>query len=141
MVDVVLLADNAMAELNEEFRAKKDVTDILSFSYLVASGEGLADCEAGKNYAPHDLWLAAEPALDGETTSVGELVLAPDFIRARCQASQWPWAAEIPMLIVHGCLHLMGWDHQEPAALAAMQNIEVEILATVGLSHPLRQRS
>jgi len=141
LVDVVLLADEAMVKLNHEFRKKDEVTDVLSFSYLLDEGEGSAACEAGQDYAPHALWQTDDMSVEGEGAMVGELVLAPAFIDARCQAQKWPWAAEVPMLIVHGCLHLLGWDHQEPVALAAMQNWEVEILATVGLSHPLRPRS
>ena len=141
LVDVVMVSDEAMAKLNQEFREKDGVTDILSFSYLLAEGEGRASCEADEHYALHDVWRASEPELADGANAVGELILAPEFIATRSLAHGWPWASEIPMLVVHGCLHLLGWDHEESAELTAMQNIESEILAMVGLDHPLRKRS
>jgi len=140
-VDLVLVSDNKMTQLNHDFRGKDSVTDILSFTYLLADGAGAPACGTGQHFAPQNLWTAVEPGLEGAEQTVGELVLAPHFIQGRCLENDWDWSAEIPMLVVHGCLHLLGWDHAEPEALMAMQNVEIEILAGKGLTHPLRQRS
>ncbi|MFT5232918.1 MAG: putative rRNA maturation factor [Candidatus Krumholzibacteriia bacterium] len=138
-VDVVLVSDAAMVELNHQFRHKDGVTDILSFSYLLAEGANSCDCPEGQNFAPHDLWQSPEPEDLGTQPTVGELVLAPAFIANRCLENGWSWATELEMLIVHGCLHLLGWDHQEPAEMATMQGLEAEILEAVGTKHPLRK--
>ncbi|MDX2475333.1 MAG: rRNA maturation RNase YbeY [Candidatus Krumholzibacteria bacterium] len=140
-VDVVLVDVESMTDLNERFRDKQGVTDILSFSYLENEGEGAAALVRGEGFAAADLWLAAEMIGPEAGDAVGELVLAPGFIGERCAQNDWPQGAEIPMLVVHGCLHLVGWDHQEADQLQAMQDHEVSILTGEGLAHPLRQRS
>ena len=72
---------------------------------------------------------------------VGEIVLAPVFISRRCRENDWPVDLEFPMLVVHGLLHVLGWDHLEDLERQAMQDIEEKVLGTVNLTHPLRQRS
>jgi probable rRNA maturation factor len=137
-VDVVLVADDMMSGLNRRYRDGEGVTDVLSFSYLESEGTGPADLVSGTGLAPHDLWCPVENERSG---AVGELVLAPAFIGGRCRENGWPVAEEIPLLVVHGCLHLLGWDHMEPAAQNAMQAVETTLLAGEGLSHPLLRRS
>ncbi len=137
-VDVVLVDDEAIVDLNTRFRGKDGVTDVLSFSYLEFEGSGEPDLLGKERYAAADIWLPNTPASD---EAVGELVLAPAFIAERCLANSWPLELEIPMLVVHGCLHLLGWDHEDVEDSKRMQDMEVTILAPEGLSHPLRQRS
>ena len=136
-VDLVLVDDHTMVQLNRDYRAADGVTDVLSFSYLEESGVGEPGLERGRRGAYCDLWPSSLPG-DG---AVGELVLAPAFIAARCRENGWPLAEEIPLLVVHGCLHLLGWDHPDDTLTAAMRDLEQTILAGEGLPHPLRQRS
>ncbi len=139
-VDVVLVTNAGMADLNQRFRETAGVTDVLSFSYLESAGAGAPDLARGERYAAADIWLEAAPD-SGDKAVCGELVLAPAFIAAQGAENGWLSAEEIPLLVVHGCLHLLGWDHQGAAEQQAMQDHEVIILAGEGLSHPLRQRS
>lgn len=140
--DVVLVDDDIMAGLNEEFRVVPGVTDVLSFSYLQSAGSGEAVLERGQGYAYSDLWLdsLATEQDDGQVQVVGEVVLAPGFIIDRCGEKNWPEDLEIPLLVVHGILHILGWDHDDEGATAAMRKVETEILAGEGLSHPLQER-
>ena len=140
-VDVVLVDDADMSDLNRRFRDKDAVTDVLSFSYLEFEGQRAADLASGDGFAARDIWLAADSVAAETGNALGELVLAPAFIAERCGANDWPLAVEISMLVVHGCLHLVGWDHEEEAEKQAMQDHEVRILTGEGLAHPLRQRS
>ena len=140
-VDVVLLDDEDMTDLNRRFRQQAQVTDVLSFSYLEFAGNTPPVLPRGQGQAPQDIWLASAAETLDQGAAIGELVLAPTFISARCAANDWSLATEFPLLVVHGCLHLLGWDHQSPAALQAMQETEETILAEEGLTHPLRQRS
>ena len=43
--------------------------------------------------------------------------------------------------MVHGCLHLLGWDHRDEVETEAMRDLEESLLAGEGLAHPLRRRS
>ncbi len=136
-VDVVLVDDEAMADLNLQYRSKAEVTDVLSFSYLEFTGTDEPTLAGGQRNVASDIWLSDGP----ETGNVGELVLAPAFIAARCTENDWPLAQEFPLLLVHGCLHLVGWDHADPVEQKAMRDIETVILAEEDLPHPLRRRS
>ena len=141
--DVVLVDDGIMAGLNEEFRNVPGVTDVLSFSYLQGAGSGEAVLKRGQGHAFSDLWLDSLVTEEesGQTQVVGEVVLAPRFIVDRCGEKNWPENHEIPLLVVHGILHILGWDHEGERETAAMRNVEAEILAVEGLPHPLLERS
>jgi probable rRNA maturation factor len=71
------------------------------------------------------------------TGDAGVIVVAPDFVAARCAERGWDPAAELALLVVHGALHLMGWDHETVDEAAAMREAEREILAAHGRPHPL----
>lgn len=141
-VDLVLVDDEAMSGLNQGFRGAEGVTDVLSFSYLEGAGAGICDLADGDGCAHGDLWLesmAAETE-SGAGPVVGEVVLAPGFITRQCRENGWPLQQEMPMLVVHGLLHILGWDHTNETETEAMQMVEQEILATAGLPHPMRER-
>jgi probable rRNA maturation factor len=141
-VDLALVDDAAMTALNQDFRGAEGVTDVLSFSYLEADGPGLPDLAAGTGRACSDLWLepVARQEPVGPDPVVGEIVLAPGFIARRCAEKEWPLDQEMPMLVVHGLLHVLGWDHRNESETEAMQVVEQEILAAAGLPHPMRER-
>lgn len=135
--DLVLVGDAVMQDLNGRFRGQDRVTDVLSFSDLSGgtAEEGRApDLAAGEAGAWCDLWRDGPGFAEAP---VGEVILAPDFIVARCRANGWPLETEIPMLVVHGCLHLLGWDHMEEEQARAMRRLETRCLAACGLAHPL----
>lgn len=142
-VELVLVDDRTMVGLNEGFRQIPEVTDVLSFSYLQASGSGAPDLAAGQDHAFANLWLdtiTSDPE-NGIAPSVGEVVLAPGFVADRCERRRWSLEHEFPLLVVHGLLHILGWEHTSSEQTEAMQAVEEKILAAVGLPHPLRERS
>ncbi len=141
--DVVLVDDGIMAGLNKDFRNVPGVTDVLSFSYLQGAGSGDAVLKHGQGHAYADLWLdsLAFAQENDQAQVVGEVVLAPGFIVERCGERNWPENQEIPLLVVHGILHILGWDHESDGETAAMREVEAEILAGEGLSHPLLEGS
>lgn len=137
-VDVVLMEDSRMQELNQHFRMQAQVTDVLSFSYLEEEGQGPPLLVAGRGYARRDLWWNEMEAEAG--SAVGEVILAPDYVAAQCQSQGWSFADEIALLTVHGVLHILGWDHGDQAAAAAMREAEVALLACGGVTHPIPLR-
>ena len=142
-VDVVLVDDGAMAGLNESFRKVAGVTDVLSFSYLSETGTGDPDLPSGVGCACPNLWLdTVGPDPENEAAAaVGEVVLAPGFVEERCREKGWPLGHEIPLLVVHGILHVLGWDHGTDVETEKMQAVEEKILAAEGQVHPLRGRN
>ncbi len=102
-------------ELNREWRGRDHATNVLSFP----AGE------VGK----------AAPDL------LGDLVIcAPVVAREALEQGKSP-QAHWAHLTVHGCLHLLGFDHQEPQQAEAMESLEREILARLGYPDPYQDGS
>ena len=149
IVDLVLVDDEVMSELNGFYRGMPEVTDVLSFSYLLPQGDGKADIVRGARGAHHDFWLdpldchredaeaGSEPGNRTGGRLIGELIFAPDFVTSRCKVRGWPLRGELPLLVVHGCLHLLGWEHDQEEETQAMRDQEMRLLETAGLRHPL----
>lgn len=94
-----------MAELNEKYRGKEGPTDVLSF--------GCDDpC----------------PVEGDEPVTLGDVVIAPAVAIAQAEEYGHTVEEELNLLLVHGILHLLGYDHEEDDAAAAMQAREREIL-------------
>jgi probable rRNA maturation factor len=108
-VTVVLTDDEAVADLNLRFRGIEGPTDVLSFS--------AAEPAPGFVMAPE-----APPYL-------GDIVIALPFARRQAADLGRPLRDELRLLAVHGALHLLGYDHAEPAEEAAMWARQDEILA------------
>lgn len=107
---VVLLADDeAVAALNERFRGRTGPTNVLSF-----------------------------PAPETARPHLGDLALAFGVCRAEAEAQGKPLAHHLAHLVVHGTLHLLGWDHQEEDEAGAMEAEERTILASLGVPDPYR---
>ncbi len=138
-LNLVLLDDAAMAELNVRYHGGEGVTDVLSFSYLEEAPPDQEGLAAGDGGAATALWLPEESAdtAAGEAPLAGEIVLAPRFIDERCRREQWDPRLEWAMLVVHGALHILGWDHGEAKQQQAMRALEATALARLGLAHPL----
>lgn len=140
-VDLVLVDDLQMSQLNKEWRFKDGPTDVLSFGYTLNEPPGLGSVAKGEYHAATDLVLTFQAEYDGDHALVGDVVIAPEFVTTRCHAHGWSVAAEFPLLVVHGLLHIMGWEHDTEEKKSAMQDLEEKILATHKLTHPLRPRS
>ena len=93
-------------ELNAEYRGKDYATNVLSFPY------------------------------DTEPVVMGDLVICPSVVAREASEQNKPLAAHYAHLTVHGCLHLLGWDHENEADAQAMEGLEREILAGLGIADP-----
>lgn len=107
----ISFVDNAeIARLNEEFRGIEGPTDVLSF-----------ECDN-----LDDAITAARS--DDEPYELGDIVIAPDVAAAQSDDFGTTVVEELELLLVHGILHLCGWDHMEDAEAEAMEAREREIL-------------
>jgi len=103
-VDVTFVDEEVMAELHVRYMGLPGPTDVLSFPVTdVANG-------------PVD-----PQGLKGEPT-LGDIVICPDFIASNTQSE--PTQMNIDACIVHGTLHLLGYDHQNNADAATMSRAE-----------------
>jgi probable rRNA maturation factor len=118
-VSVVLTDDAAQHALNREWRGKDSPTNVLSFPAL----EPVA--------------LAAGAAADPRRPALlGDVVLALETTRKEADAAGKTLAAHATHLLVHGVLHLLGYDHETEADAALMEPVETRILARLGVADP-----
>ena len=133
-VGLVVTDDKTVQELNRQFRGLDEVTDVLSFSPS-HSGHWEGDPqEPDKAYTESEEPEEEESAFvlpPGEPSPLGEVIISfPQTIR-QAQERNGPVEQELALLIIHGVLHLVGYDHMEPEDEAQMQAKERSALATV----------
>lgn len=116
--------DARIAELNADFRGKPQPTNVLSWP----SDERGAD-------VPGKMPRAPDMADDG-LTELGDIAIAYETCAAEAEASGKPLVQHATHLIVHGTLHLLGFDHERDLDATLMERLEVEILGQLGLADP-----
>ncbi len=118
-VSVLGCDDARIAVLNADFRGKPQATNVLSWP-----AEELAPETPGR-----------DPAKPSET-ELGDIAIAYETCAREASEQDKPLGDHITHLLVHGTLHLLGYDHMTDADAAKMEALEVEILATLGVPDP-----
>lgn len=124
-VAIVVTNDEYVQRLNREYRGVDTPTDVLSF----AAQEG-DDLDAA--FAPE--------AADEIDRYLGDLILAFPYAATQADRYGYPVQTEMQLLVVHGCLHLLGYDHDTDEAQAEMWAAQSDILASLGVTVNLSQR-
>lgn len=117
-VAVRLSDDDEVGTLNRDFRDKDKPTNVLSFPQVQP-----------------DLLIALANTDDGEIL-LGDIILARETCAREAADKGISLIDHATHLIVHGMLHLVGYDHQDDAGAAAMEAIEVKALASLGIANP-----
>ena len=71
---------------------------------------------------------------------LGDIAIAYETMRREADEEGKPFAHHLSHLAVHGFLHLIGYDHENEDDAEAMEALEVEILARLGIPDPYRDR-
>ncbi len=116
-LSVRLTGDEEVRSLNAEWRGKDKPTNVLSFPQ--AEPKELGDL-----------------AIDGPDVMLGDLVLARGVCEREAEEKAIPLRHHAAHLIVHGTLHLLGYDHQDDPAAQDMESREVRALARLGIADP-----
>src|SRR4051812_8820744 len=116
-ISVALTGDAQVQELNGKWRGKDKPTNVLSFPMADELDLGRA------NVSDIELLL-------------GDIVLAHGVCEAEAAEKGVPFEQHAIHLLVHGTLHLLGYDHQDDAQAADMESREVRALARLGISNP-----
>ena len=117
-MSVKLTDDRQISELNSGFRDKSGATNVLSFPALDFT------VPSEKNDFPQMPF------------TLGDIVLAFDTLAFEADAAEKDFADHLVHLLVHGLLHLLGYDHQNDADTARMEARESTLLAGVGVVDP-----
>jgi probable rRNA maturation factor len=131
-VTVVLTDDEELTDLNREHMGIDGPTDVLSFPMLGPESFRRSTPDAERPSRRRKPTPTRRPR-----THIGDIAISVE--RSIEQAEQgrgghtgdvrWSPADELRLLVMHGTLHLCGWDHAEPAEEAAMRALERELLA------------
>ncbi|MGH3795209.1 MAG: rRNA maturation RNase YbeY [Pseudonocardiaceae bacterium] len=114
-LSVLLVGSTVMADLHERWMDLPGPTDVMAFPMDDASDGGLM--AGGRSDGP-----SIGPAL------LGDVVLCPDVAAEQAAAAGHPVLDELHLLTVHGVLHLLGYDHADPAAEREMFALQDGIL-------------
>ena len=97
--------------LNETYRHQFGSTNVLSFPFTA-------------------------PVPELQTALLGDIVICAPVVAREAKAQHKALEAHWAHLVVHGVLHLLGYDHQQESQARVMEQLEVETLATLGYSNP-----
>jgi probable rRNA maturation factor len=117
-IAVRLTDDAEVHRLNRDFRGKDKPTNVLSFPQVQAD---LLECLSNSD--------------DGEIL-LGDIVLARETCAHEAAEKGIGLADHVTHLIVHGTLHLVGYDHMDEVSAGAMEALEVKALASLGVANP-----
>jgi len=119
--------DARIAALNTDFRGKPQPTNVLSWP----SQERAAD-DAGEVPPRPDCGTADDPE------SLGDIAIAWETCAAEAGAAGKPMTDHVTHLVVHGLLHLLGYDHIDDTDAELMEGAEARILVSLGLADPYK---
>lgn len=120
--------DVRITALNGDFREKPRATNVLSWP----SQERAAQTPGLRPELP-------DPGGDGWAKELGDIAISYDTCVREAKASGREMSDHVTHLIVHGVLHLLGFDHINDEDAALMQKLEVQILGKLGLLDPYRE--
>ena len=109
-INILIVGEAAGRELNLRFRSRDYATNVLSF--------------------PHEPMPGERPAL------LGDLAICAPVVAREALEQGKPTRDHYAHLAIHGTLHLLGYDHEEEAEAAEMEDLERRVLASLGISDP-----
>ena len=118
-VSLFFVGVDQITEYNERFLKRSGPTDVISLPL-----EELAPGVVPRR-VPH-----------GPPLNLGDVFICPSVVRTNAVANAVPFDAEMALMVVHGFLHLLGWDHQDEADAERMEARERDLLAAAGMVRP-----
>jgi len=115
-VSVLLTNDDAIAHLNASYRQKDKATNVLSFPVEELTPGEYDDL-------PDEMML-------------GDIVLALETVQREAADEGKSLSAHLSHLLVHGTLHLLGYDHIDDIEAEEMESLEAEVLEGLGVKNP-----
>jgi probable rRNA maturation factor len=103
---------NEMTDLNSRYRQKQGATNVLSFPY----GE--------------------DPEENTKRTYLGDIVICAEVVNREAAEQKKSHDAHWAHIVIHGSLHLLGYDHIQDTDAEKMEEKEVQILKTLGFANP-----
>ena len=125
-VNIRICGDDAIHEINREYRGVDRATDVLSFPTV--------NYPAGKTAGQCDKLLARELDDEVDACMLGDLIISMPHVLAQAAEYGHSPEREAAYLTVHGLCHLMGYDHIEDEDKKKMRAMEEKILSAIGMT-------
>ena len=124
VVSLVMSNDRNVATLNRRWRNIDGPTDVLSFP--------------SERRFPGIAPRAAEGALEGSAVELGDIVIARETLVRDALEHVRPLQDHLVHIVVHGTLHLLGYEHETDDDAGVMETVEQTVLAGLGIPDPYR---
>lgn len=118
-VTIRFVSDPVIARLNRDFRGKRGPTDVLSFPAKRRTPCGFRTCKA------------STPSRNVDQDYVGDIAISPETARRNARRGSRTLPAELRILILHGMIHLAGYDHENDEG--QMDRFERRMRSRLGL--------
>ena len=120
-VSVLLTDDEEIQTLNRDWREQDKPTNVLSFPAMEVQAGTLPVAE-----------------FTGQSLALGDVALAYQTVALEAGTLGIPFGNHFDHLVVHGVLHLLGYDHQSGAEAELMEDLERQVLAGLGIPDPYK---
>lgn len=117
-ISLLIVGAQLSRRYNMEHRSVDRATDVLSFPLLEAQPRFSGDF----------------PQIFEPTPWLGDVVICLPVAVRQAQQQSLPLKTELAVLLVHGLMHLLGYDHQDSAAAMQMAELEMSVLAALGFN-------
>lgn len=114
-VTLLFIDEDEMASFNRRFLDRDGATDVLAFPVETLIPGVVPDVD------PH-----------GPPIMLGDVVIAPSYVRRQAMDFSVAFDDEMALMVTHGILHLLGYDHESDREAERMEQRERELLALVG---------
>lgn len=115
-VMITIVGTARMADLNQRHMGKAGPTDVLAFP-LAEFAPGVPPPASG----------------DGPPVALGDVFICPDVVADNAARAGVPFADEMALMVVHGLLHLLGYDHVVDSEAEQMEQRERDLLSAAGM--------
>ena len=105
-----IVDEDEIQQLNRDYRGKDYPTNVLSFPF---------ECPPGV-----------------ELPLLGDVVICAVVVAREADEQDKPLAAHWAHMVIHGCLHLLGYDHIDEDEASEMEGLEIDLLAALGYANP-----
>ncbi len=127
-LSILACNDARIAVLNAEFRGKEKTTNVLSWpSYELSPDEVGATPK-----------LPPEPEFGDPFVNLGDIAISYDTCMKEAEIAGIQKLHHVTHLLIHGILHLLGYDHETDEDAELMEKIEIKLLADMGIGNPYK---
>ena len=116
---LVIATQDEMQALNHQYRKKNQVTNVLSFPFEAPLG------------------LPDEAKTD---KFLGDIIICPDRLAEEATAQQKVLEHHWCHILIHGILHLLGYDHNDDAEANKMESLEISLLKQLNIANPYLEK-